>query len=401
MNNTRRKYFNVFVVIITLFGLYSVVIPYFQGGFYDLNHKFLTVFVAISAALFLYVQGDKASIKFIDVILLIILSGLSILFAGYLKLSYYTKWIIFVVSLIIYCIVISNIGMVSETTYKIVYLSSVFQLIIHIIASFDSKYYISLRSGSYLILAFDNKNSSAMQLLFLGSLFILFIKRFMEKNKMKMVIISFAMLMATVYLIYLTGSRSSLIPIICMIPFLFFGKLNKCIKPSIIIFAILFPLFFAVIYVVLYKAGYDDLMLFGRKIFNGREELWINVFDGFPRKWFFGMFSDFISGDGRSPFQLHNGWVDMIASYGIIVTIMAVRLVYYILNNLRKTEKSINYLVIICVLGLILQSTGEAALMTGNRSIFVCLLFLFCERDSDDGSKKVAENRKSNFGKSC
>lgn len=376
-NKTESDFFEWFIISSIVYGTYFVIKPYIAGGVYDLNHKLICVFELASVLVFLCFARLKITNKILWVIILIIVSFFSVFLSGAWTFSYFTKWIIFVTSLFHYCIVISHLKCVTPRIMKLLFYTSAMQIITHTIAAFNMDYYVYFNSGRYLMLAFDNKNSAALQLLLLGSVFAMFSKYFQFRKQRVSFYVSLLMLSLCVILIFLTGSRSSMVAIVFILPFLFIKNPKKIVSKGFAFSVLIFPLVFALVYVFIYKLGFTELSLGGRKLFNGRESMWGGVVEGFPLKWIFGMFSEYTVGDGSQPFQLHNGWLDMLASYGAPTLLIFVVLTSQVLFKLLQRDNTINLLIAVCILGCVIQSTGEAALMMGSRAMYVSFLFLF------------------------
>lgn len=132
----------------------------------------------------------------------------------------------------------------------------------------------------------------------------------------------------------------------------------------------------------LYRHGHHSIILLGRNLFNGRELMWNSVFEQPLLNLLFGSYHVYTRGTGKLPFQLHNGIVDMIASYGVIITGWFLYLLNKVLRMIVRQRSKMSILIAICILSLMVQSSGEAALLIGNRCNFICMLLVFLNRNA-------------------
>ena len=385
---------NKLSVFLILFGAYNIIEPILTGTTYDPNNIILLA-VSIIAFGFLLISKRVHGISILGIFGILIFAFLFLFIDGGFSFSYYTKLVIFAISLLFYYVMLQSNENISESNYKVLYLSVLLQLIFFVIESFDSSAYMTMRSGTYLILCFDNKNSTAMHLLTLCCILILYAERIKHKEGKRKTIVPLLAFVVCLYFIVLTGSRSSLIGALFIIPFYFLPKLKRRVSKLIMFCFLLSPIIFAAIYIALYNAGYGDLQLFGRTLFNGRQDLWIPVFEGDLFDWLFGMYSNFARPDGV-PFQLHNGIVDLIASYGLIVTTAFLFMIYKLLSALLESCSDTNRMVVICICALVLQTIGEAALFNGTRAVYICMIMMFIERKSNNGIERTNQGITSN-----
>ena len=378
---------NKLSVFIILFGLYNIIVPIVTQTTYDPNNVILLAVSMIAFVFFLFIKR-KHDISLVVVLGLVAFS-LIFITASLNSFSYlqYTKWLIFVISLFFYYIMFKSDIPLAEGNYRLLYLATIVQIVLFVMDLFNASAYTTMESGTFFISCFDNKNATAMHLLTLCCIMILFAQRAKTKKGKLRAIIPLAAFGVCVYLLILTGSRSSLVGAIFIIPFYFLPKLKRIVSKPVIFLFLIFPFVFAAVYVALYQAGYQDLQLFGRALFNGREDLWIQVFNGNFFDWTFGMYSQFARPDGM-PFQLHNGTIDLIGTYGLIITVVFLGMIYKMLAWLYSSKSEINRMIVICVCALILQSVGEAALFNGTRVVYICMILMFIERKQNNAPTK-------------
>lgn len=370
---------NIFVAFLAILNAYYMVAPHFNGGVLDIDHKMLIVVILVFFALILItVQRINQSVAM--ALCIIPIAWLFVTMStGYIgSFVYYTKWILFSGSIILYSIFLGMDFVIEERTLNIVFWSHVVPVLIYVIESFDPQYYVHTNKGPALILTFDNQNSASMQLLFISAVLFLSAKRYTDSEKKYRTFIAFVGIVALSYLIWKTGSRSSTLGVLLLLICYVLPSVQKLITKRTIVVFMLFPLFFAVLMVYLYRHNNTNFILLGRNMFNGREKMWAAVFEQPISRWIIGSYPVFTNGEGLIPFQLHNGIVDMIASYGCLITFAFLTALKRVLDRFNTFDSWMGKMLVVTVLALLVESTGEAAFMTGGRCTFICMLFVFC-----------------------
>lgn len=374
--NFSREY-NCLIGTLAVLNAYFSISPHFTGKTIDVDHKLLTVVIGFFFLLFIMKSRFRISRATGSALLLATVSGIFVSFHTPGSFEYYTKWILFAISILLYIICLSNTGQIKESTLKVVFISSALPFVFYLLETFDATYYRHSRIGYKLMLTFENENSAAMQLLLIGGIFFLYARRCMDQHKRLLTAACFVMILADTYLIFLTKSRSSLLAVLFILVFFIFDRFDFLINSKTVFIGIIFPLIFAQIFVSLYRHGYHSIILLGRNLFNGREIMWNSVFEQPLLNLLFGSYHVYTRGTGKLPFQLHNGIVDMIASYGVIITGWFLCLLNKVLKMIVRQRTKMSILLAICLLSLMIQSSGEAALLIGNRCNFICMLFVF------------------------
>lgn len=373
------KEYNFLIRVLAVLNAYFSIMPHFTKKTIDIDHRILCVVIVAFFLLFLLKTKLKLSGNTVFALFIVGISVVFVSFNAPPSFDYYTKWILFAISILLYIVCLNCAGEINESTLVFVFICNAFPFVFYLIESLDSTYYTYTKLGYKLKLTFENENSAAMQLLLLGCIFFLYARRCSERRKKVLKTICFIMIFVDAYLIFLTQSRSSLFAILFILVFSIFNRLDFLINKKTIMIGVAFPLLFAIGFVFLYRQGYQSIVLLGRNLFNGREEMWSSVFEQPLSNMLFGAYHVYTSGTGSLPFQLHNGIVDMIASYGVIVTVCFVYALNKILIRIYERKSRTGTMIVICCLALIIQSCGEAALLIGNRCSFICMLFVFLE----------------------
>lgn len=375
---------NKFLAFITLFGIYNVVEPILTKTLYDSNNVLLLAvsIVAFAGLVVRKLKNGASANSMLWTVFIIAFSFLILMADGVLSFGYYTKWVLFAFALLFYIVTIDGDEAVSDGVYKLIFFAVCIQVVFFIYNSFDASAYEKLRSGTYLKLCFENKNATAIHLLTLCCISVLYAERLKAKKEKLKIVLPMLAFAICFYFIIKTGSRSAIMGALFVLLFFALPKLKRYVTRPVLLLIILTPFIFAAVYIAIYKAGYADLQFMGRKLFNGREDLWMPVFEADWSEWLFGMYSKYTR-IGAPPFQLHNGTVDMIASYGIIVTGMFLAMIYSVLSKLLKTKNDTNRMIVICLCAIIVETVGEAALfMGGARSIYICMIFAFIAKNT-------------------
>lgn len=386
------KEYNCLISILAILNAYFSIIPHFNGKTIDVDHKILVVVIGIFFLLFLSKSRLKISRGTGFALLIAVISGIFVSFHAPVSFEYYTKWILFAVAILLYIMCLSNAGQINESTLKLVFICSALPFVFYLLESFDSSYYTHTRIGYKLMLTFENENSAAMQLLLISGIFFLYARRCMDQHKRLLTAVCFIMIFIDTYLIFLTKSRSSLLAVLFTLVFFIFDRFDFLINRKTIFIGILFPLVFALIFVSLYRHGHESIILLGRNLFNGREVMWDSVFQQPLSNLLFGSYHVYTRDTGKIPFQLHNGVVDMIASYGVIITGCFLCALNKVLRIINSQGTKMATLIVICCLALMIQSSGEAALLIGNRCNFICMLFVFLNADAAGTMSYEGEN---------
>lgn len=375
-----KKEYNLLIGILAVLNAYYSIIPHFTGNVIDVDHKVLAVVIGLFFFLFL-LKVKTISRNAGIALLMAALAGVFVFVRADFSFTYYTKWILYMTAMLLYIMCLSNVGEIEDSTLNLVFFSSAAPFVFYLLETFDLSYYRHSRIGYKLMLTFENENAAAMQLLMLVGVFFLYARRCLKQRKRVLSAICILMIFVDAYMIFLTKSRSSLLGILFILVFVLFDKFDHLINKKFIFICVLFPLVFALIFVFLYRQGYQSIIFLGRDLFNGREEMWDSVLRQPLENLLFGAYHKYTQGTGKVPFQLHNGVIDMIASYGIIVTGFFLYVLYKALVKINDSGTKMGKLVVVCCLALMIQCSGEAALLIGNRCNFICMLFVFLKAE--------------------
>ena len=205
-----------------------------------------------------------------------------------------------------------------------------------------------------LTLYFGNSNLTGIYIFATICIIMICIKNTKRKKMIGLLVIYL------LYLLWMTGART------CMVAAIFVVVSSvlpvKFKIPKIIVWVcFLLPIMFVPVYLRLFEGGYADLMLMGKNLFSGRQDTFRDYLSLLHNnvQWLIGNL-------GEAGFaNAHNAPLAHVCSTGLIGAI----LFYGVL--LKKTlESSVNNSIIsrtalICILGIYIQSSGEASIFLG------------------------------------
>ena len=256
---------------------------------------------------------------------------------------------------------------VRKTVYCIFWMLSLFWIIL----SFTNKAYVfrtEYGDGtiSELTLSYQNPNQISMYLM--ATLFILtsgvyFFKSTIVRNVFRLP----ALVVFT--LIIKTGSRTC---IILAIIFLLYDILCNRIKNNLnVIPILLFPAIFA-IFILFFGKIYENIKIMGDAFDTGRIYIYQSVFRDYSlSKFLFGDFSKYQFSN------LHNGYVSILASTGILVLGYFIWFIYTLLREIQKINVyKYQKLAFAGLLLIIVHSSTESAMLVTGSAYAVIFMAL-------------------------
>lgn len=220
------------------------------------------------------------------------------------------------------------------------------------------------RSTRALVLGMTNPNLTGMMIA--GVIEMLMIGYKERKHKA----LSSLIVIALLYLCWLTKSRSSFIAcILALIYTLFFS--GKKIPNIIVCLVAAAPIVFFPAYLALYRNGFNNITLLGKQLFSGRQYTYTEYLSQLntPYRWLFGDLG------GTLFSNAHNAPLMILCSIGLIglfVTYYGFIRNLVILNNDAHYPQ--NRAAIACILSVCIQSCGEALMFSG---IFPSIGFMY------------------------
>lgn len=202
------------------------------------------------------------------------------------------------------------------------------------------------------------------------------------------------------HLLICTGCRSALLSmcglIVVVMPVKSYIKrreikiLKKKLFRIIITMIYIFPLIFPVIYVGIFYAKIEFNKVAGKDFYSGRQVLWYRALLNLKSHYIIGAYNEVSLGTGQS--QLHNIYIDVLCSYGIIVfSLFLLYILWIVLRQLRKLRTVQQYIAFFSFLMMFfIGGTFEAAYVTGSIGInyWVCIFLLFSNANRELSSHK-------------
>lgn len=233
------------------------------------------------------------------------------------------------------------------------------------------------RTSPYLTLGFTNPNLTG--LILFGVFCVLLINSTQEHRA-----IQYISLVLLLYLIYLTGSRSSVVSaLVILVYFVFFS--NRQLPKAIVMAVLLIPLAFPFVYVWLnYRFG--DVYFLEKPLFTGREILYI---------WHYEKLKDnsimLLFGDMNTKFSnAHNAPLAVLLTIGLIgMTIVYVRIIKQLLVINECANSRISRTAVVALLSIFILSSTEAYFIMGTFP-GVALLYIIVSL-SKDGEETVGD----------
>ncbi|EJT5931351.1 O-antigen ligase family protein [Clostridium perfringens] len=185
-------------------------------------------------------------------------------------------------------------------------------------------------------------------------------------------------LITTIYLIKFvidTKSRTALISIIIfiIITFIIYFRKRVNLNKYFLDIILLTPFFIVYIYMYMVKSGLINILSFMQskgKPLGSRFFIWEYAINKFKENPLFGNYFGISNGTGMS--QMHNIYVDVLSSYGIIIFMLFSIYMIRIINSInKKCNSKFQNIALLAFLTMILMGTGEAALVSGGLGMYI------------------------------
>lgn len=245
--------------------------------------------------------------------------------------------------------------------------------------------YRYLQEGNYyvynaLTLGYSNSNSTAMMLLFVAAVNIISIKM-KTYNKL----IGIVMQLTLIYLIYKTESRTGLL---CVVILSILSLITVSRVPRFFLYVFTsIPFIYIFLLPYLQRNKYFmHIEILGKRFFTGREEIFSDNIEGINSiiRWIFGdlpraMFANY-----------HNGMLSILLSCGLAGLIIYLIIWYKNIIPYMERTNQVSYIAIISLMIILLQSSSEAAFLTGGipYGIMIVTLFIFVRYEDEDNDNE-------------
>lgn len=324
-------------------------------------------------------------------IFIVIVSIINILISTFManfqvSFTYLQNYFIFL-STIIFFVVAQNYK-VSKATENLIYFVNA---IIALAYPYCNRFITMTTNHSNETLAFNFSNPNlAGMFIFLSVLYMI-----LGVIRYKNIVVRIGFLVLTIVdldLLLKTGSRNGLISLIVFAGILVFAYIQRrnFYKNWILAFfsylpAVFVPVYLFFINTVIEKGWFSSLVSEGKKL-NSRERVWYSFFNRLDGKWLTGNYP-YAAGNA------HNSHMVLLCSFGAVVLIMVICLVYKVLIESNKKCKTFyDFSCLSAFIASLLMGMGEGALYSGGMGIYIfCGVFLVLA-NSSLGDDKVFEN---------
>lgn len=136
--------------------------------------------------------------------------------------------------------------------------------------------------------------------------------------------------------------------------------------------ALLCSLLITVTYILLAQILPENLIIIGKGLFSGREEIWLNAYREFKSTWLFGFAHQIEWGNNVS--HMHNGMIEIWCYFGI-VPMLAVLILH--VHNLGDQNFNINLPVFLGVIAITINIAFENIFISSYFNMIPLLLLLF------------------------
>lgn len=310
----------------------------------------------------------------IIVILLAFVSVLvsSILFNAAINLQYFKKWVFFSTT-ILYLNFSNSLKVdndLKEIIFKLYFLFHIF-IIGYYITHNESLYYNTNLGVMYLCFGFSNPNTAS---LFFSALAFGMILYLCKKDAFLIQFLKVLFFITDVFFIFKTQSRNAIIALFLFVFMVLIGRSGIFKKKFIIIVCSAFPLVFSYIYMnavdLAMKKGWFASLTSEGKGLDSRVVVWKEAFQAFNQSPFFGSYGYMYN--YMHHLQMHNTHIDVLVTFGIIVAVLFMIILYQCLYDLsKKTNSKYGHIIFVSFLSCIFLGLGEAALVSGGLTFFV------------------------------
>lgn len=306
---------------------------------------------------------------------LMVMTFVNVTISGSGGFEYYKKMIMFFASMM-WMLICSRTSL-TKNTIKLVFIISIIIALLYVF--YFRSGWSEFEGETLLSLHFSNPNLAGMfllvsalylsMMLFSGELFNLHL--FFR-------IMVLGGLVSNLYLILLTGCRSSLLAYVFFIMLVildYISKGNFRLKHWMIFLWAILPLVFAIVY-VLHASSISDVSVSlvavqeGAKENSSRLPVWLPAFESIVEHPITGDYYGISGGTGMS--QMHNTHVDVLASYGLLPFVLFIYMLYRCTVNVADGLHSrFQRVSLYAFLSCFISGVFEAALVSGSTGFFL------------------------------
>ena len=186
--------------------------------------------------------------------------------------------------------------------------------------------YFYRREGVYYVSPQGNRlnpNGYSLNIYFLGVFFFAWITKFSKSKKRK--IIMLLGMCIILYLLYQTGARTSLGAFLLVLGLCFVCRKSAFLQVRqtfcfVNIISLIAGIIFPILYIKASEYFNGEIIIMGKNLFSGREDVWIDFFEMYRNNWFFGFSNEYIY-IGKFT-SVHNTYLALLGNCGLLTYIL-------------------------------------------------------------------------------
>lgn len=222
-----------------------------------------------------------------------------------------------------------------------------------------------------LTLYFGNSNLAGIYIFAVTCIIIIYVRNAKRKILVGLLVVYL------LYLLWMTGARTCMFAAIFVVASAFLPAKIK-IPKWIVVGCFAFPIIFVPVYMALFRSNYADLTIMGKALFSGRQETFVDYLSLLHNK-----FQWIVGNLGEASFaNAHNAPLAHLCSTGLLGTILFYGMMLKKTLACCENDNPVARTALICILGLFIQSSGEASIFLGGFPgiEFVYVLFYLAGR---------------------
>lgn len=222
-----------------------------------------------------------------------------------------------------------------------------------------------------LTLYFGNSNLAGIYIFAVICIVMIYIKNAKKK------ILAGILVAYLLYLLWMTGARTCMIAAVFVVASAILPMKIR-IPKLIVVGCFAFPIVFVPIYLAFFRGGYADIMIMGKALFSGRQRTFIDYLSLLHTN-----FQWIVGNLGEAGFaNAHNAPLAHLCSTGLLGITAFYGMMLQKTLACSENDNLVARTALICILGLFIQSSGEASIFLGGFPgiTFVYILFYLAGR---------------------
>lgn len=368
-----HREFKVSLLDIQLFAafLFFLLIPLKNTGI--IHYVIWLGVIATTANIVLTIYNNGTERKYIAVFLVLLIDIVVSLFTTSEHFASGLLYAVVCYFSLYWIIALNDTFLQSKKTIEAIYRFGIFSgALFSVYSRMPFAYYRDNNTVSpTLTLYFGNSNLAGIYIFAVICIIMIYLK---NAKKKAFVVMLVAYLL---YLLWMTGARTCMIAAIFVVVSAILPVKIR-IPKLIVIVCFAFPIVFVPIYLTLFRKGYADLMIMGKELFSGRQGTFMDYLSLLHTdfQWIVGNL-------GEAGFaNAHNAPLAHLCSTGLLGASLFYGMMLKKTLACCENDNPVARTALICILGLFIQSSGEASIFLGGFPgiEFVYVLFYLAGR---------------------